>query len=139
MQTSDSRNGRMVSLPEASRILNLPETTIRNLVRAGKLEGGQVLRSPDNPNDKRYVWRILITDPQTEDVPSESEHPQPSSSWLQDRLVERDETIAGLYVELGELRERVGRAEALAASVTALQAELDRLRARPWWRAWWAW
>jgi len=50
---------------------------------------------------------------------------------------------ATLYAENAVLRERVGRTEAEAASAAAsasiLQAELDRLRARPAWRSWWPW
>jgi hypothetical protein len=55
------------------------------------------------------------------------------------RLIRRGRLIA----ENANLRERVWRAEALAASaaasVTILQHEVERLQARPSWRAWWPW
>jgi hypothetical protein len=51
--------------------------------------------------------------------------------------------IATLYAENAELRERVGRAEnaseAASTRANTLQAEVDRLRARRWWRWWWRW
>lgn len=149
-----------LSLPDYARRTGTPESTVRALIRAGKLEAHQEQRAPGDP---RVVWKVLVDDPQ--DQPPE--HPQPASDvrvpsespqapaaateppaaptrtldMLEDRLDFADALIREeraerqrLVAENAELRERVGRAEQRADSLQAerdrLIADLDRLRAR---------
>lgn len=138
-------------------ILRMSEGTLRRAIRDGTVTAEQRRRNPDSPTDQRMVYEVLITDPPGDpplaDVASESPNRQTSATEapaattrvldvlaaaLTDERAERQR----LAVENAELRERVGRAEAVAAAATAsanaLQAEVEQLRGRPWWRALWS-
>lgn len=150
--------GRWVPFDQARMILRMSEGTLRRAIRDGTVTAEQRRRNPDSPTDQRMVYEVLIPNPPGEpplaDVDSESPIRQTSATdppaattraldVLAAALTEERAERQRLAVENAELRERVGRAEAEVASATAsatiLQAEIDRLRARPWWRAWWPW
>lgn len=153
---------RWASMPEAISALGKPETTIRRMIREGKLDGGQVPRNPDNPRDTRSVWRILIPDPPPPAADTESaqppeirqEPPPPADpgmlEWLK-RLDERDQRIETLHADLRDETARRAAAEAVIeverirreiaeAEATqqrklreAAEAENARLKERSWW------
>jgi hypothetical protein len=160
MQSPDSRQssaGRWVPFDQARMTLRMSEGTLRRAIRDGKVVAEQRRRNPDSPTDQRMVYEVLVTDPpasvtdsESAHPPTTSQHPPASASALSEALsaitdaldAERGERQR-LAAENADLRERVGRAEAVAASATAtataLQAEIARLQARPSWRAWWPW
>jgi hypothetical protein len=138
-------------------ILRMSEGTLRRAIRDGTVTAEQRRRNPDSLTDQRMVYEVLITDPPgeppTADAAPESPNRQPSATdapavttrvldVLAEALTEERIERQRLAVENAELRERVGRAEAVAASATttatALQAEIERLHARSWWRIWWS-
>jgi hypothetical protein len=135
---------RWVPFAEAQQILGLSETTLRRMIRQGKVTA-EVL--PRAEGDSRVVYRVLVADPPASAATrqdSESDHPPDTrpdiATGLLARLAAQDDTIAAkdaeiarIYAENAELRERVGRAETRA---DLLAAELERAR-RPWWR--WPW
>jgi cell pole-organizing protein PopZ len=148
-----------LSLPEYSRLTGTPESSVRALIKAGKLEAHREARAPGDP---REVWKIMVDDPPAPPTEhpqppaaSEAQQPQPATTEppalttrLLETVLEQAETIA-------ELRERVGRAEAAIDGANAraeqhaldyaeqferavrAEAEAARLREladRPWWR-----
>jgi hypothetical protein len=154
MQSPDIRQ-RWVSFDEARMILRMTEGTLRRAIKAGTITAEQRRRNPDSPTDHRMVYEVLVTDPPDDASDSKAVHPpgqSPTSATdppeaatrvldvLAAALIEEREERQRLAAENADLRERVGRAEAEVASATAtantLQAEVDRLRARPWWRFW---
>jgi hypothetical protein len=131
---------RWVPFAEAQQILGLSETTLRRMIRQGKVTA-EVL--PRAEGDSRVVYRVLVTDPPASATirrGSESDHPPDISSGLLERLAAQDDTIAAKDAEIARiyavalaLAERAARAEARA---DLLAAELERLRERRWWRFW---
>lgn len=145
-------------MPEAIRILGKPETTLRRLIREGKLEGAQYPRNPDNPQDRRNVWRILLPDAPLADTPSESDDPPPPATeppaatmWLQELVSERDATIRAKDEQIADQAERMiemarelGAAQADAAAAIARADDLAEQNAKqaaelawrrlPWWK-----
>lgn len=116
------RAGRWVSMPEAIRILRKPETTLRRMLDEGKLEGGRYPRNPDNPQDTRSVWRILLPDTPLADAPSETANPPPespaSATWLQTQIAERDATIVAKDAQISAYVEQLlGQAKAFAQRI----------------------
>jgi hypothetical protein len=135
---------RWVPFAEAQQILGLSETTLRRMIRQGKVTA-EVL--PRAEGDSRVVYRVLVHDPPASAAirhDSESDHPpniRPDiATGLLERLAAQDDTIAAkdaeiarIHAETADLRERVGRAETRA---DLLAAELERARGRRWWK-WW--
>lgn len=141
-----------VSVEEAASRLGVSENTVRRRVRAGTLEGFREQRPQGE------VYRVLasalpsasnLTPPDT----LEAEAPDLASAIRAalDPYIALNERIAELYAgavaEVTALERENGTLQAdarhlteqLAAEVTrreAAEAELDRLRAIPWWR-WW--
>jgi hypothetical protein len=157
MQSPDNRQ-RWVSFDEARMILHMTEGTLRRAIKAGTVTAEQRRRNPDSPTDQRMVYEVLVTDPPDGANDSISSRPPGQSPTsvteppetttrvldvLAVALTEERTERQRLAVENADLRERVGRAESMVASAMAsastLQAELDPLRARPGWRAWWPW
>ena len=72
------------TLPEAARILGVSESTVRRLVKAGKLEAERVLRP------QGHVWMVMVPAPST-DPPEEpprwigASHANPPTEPEQDR------------------------------------------------------
>ena len=126
------------TLPEASRLLGVSESTVRRMVKAGRLEAERVLRP------QGHVWMVMLPLPSTDPSagshrPSTREGEQPSSgdalaTWTRSVLEplvtelslmrqanERQaEQLVGKEQEIGTIREERGR----------LTAELERARAR---------
>src|SRR3954471_13090716 len=96
------------TLPEAARILGVSESTVRRLVKAGKLEAERVLRP------QGYVWMVKVPAPSTEpaadpprwipasgDAPStEPAPPTALATWM-------TSVLEPLVVELGTSRQRI--------------------------------
>jgi hypothetical protein len=151
--------GRWVSFDQARMLLSLPghepplsEGTLRRAIKTGKVEAGSFPRNPDNLNDKRSVYLVLVPDlpeqppasPVASEAPSANEaatEPPAAttraleivSAALESERAERQI----LSAEIRNLTERAARAETRAeaaeARATFLEAELERER-RPWWR-----
>lgn len=150
--------GRWVSFAEAQRILGLSETTLRRMIRQGRVTAEA---QPRAEGDTRIIYRVLVTDPPS-DPPSaavsESAHPPPMrhdppdmlqeiASGLLERLVAadavsatKDAEITRLHAEARLLAERAARAEATAAAERerreAAERELLRERERSIWKPW---
>jgi hypothetical protein len=127
-------------------ILRKSEGTLRREIKAGKVEAAQFPRNPDNPDDKRSVYRVLISDPPESGDPSESDHPPPIRQEAPDPAeliraaidpyVAMNQRIAELYAgavaELREMSEERGRlltelAQAITRTAKA-EDELSHLR-----------
>lgn len=133
---------------EALSILNQTETTLRRMIREGRVTAEKRRRNPDSATDFREVYEVYIPDPPSDPPTSanirqdcESEHPPDprpdiASGLLkrlaaQDALVAvKDAEIARINAEARALAERAARAEARAEM---LAADLERSR-RPWWK-----
>src|SRR4051794_2332883 len=112
------------TLPEAARILGVSESTVRRLVKAGKLEAERVLRP------QGHVWMVRVPAPST-DPPADPprwigaspanppEQPAPLAAWV-------TSVLEPLVTELGPSRQRI---EPLARENGRLAAENDALRA----------
>ena len=121
-----------VTLPEAARILGVSESTVRRLVKAGKLEAERVLRP------QGYVWMVAVPAPSA-DPPgtrrqvgtAEGNHPPGSdalTAWtrsvLEPLVAELSlsrQTIERQAEQIADLREARGR----------LLAELEHARQPP--------
>jgi len=137
-----------VTLPEAVRILGKAETTIRREIRAGSIVAEA---EPREPGSSRIRYRVRIDDPPLSavaDALPESDHPPASAesilhdppSSATEALTAALDTISGLVertsmqsAEIATLSERAASAE---TERDMLRAELERVRARRWWR-WW--
>jgi hypothetical protein len=142
-----------VTLSEAVKRLGLSDRTIRRRVQAGTLEGEHVARPQGTvlyvklPEDATPHGNAASDQ---EDTPTRQDAAQAAPEALTaaletvGALVER---VAVLGAENAALSERVGRAESdaahaeyraaeLQAERDILRAELERVRARRWWR-WW--
>ena len=139
-----------VSTRQAAIILGTSESDIRRRIKRGELAAESI------PRPGGTLLRVLLDD--AIDAPGAAPTPEvfqsaPTPEALQDapaltmRLLETvsadRETIREQAETIADLNLRLGRAEAAseAASTRAstLQAEIDRLRARPGWRSWWPW
>jgi len=114
------------TLPEAARILGVFESTVRRLVKAGKLEAERALRP------QGHVWMVRVpvptADPPEEPprwVPASSANPpeQPATppaltAWM-------TSVLEPLVAELGTSRQRI---EDLARENGRQAAELERAR-----------
>jgi hypothetical protein len=156
--------------------LRMSEGSLRRAIRDGQVLAEQRRRNPDSATDQRMVYEVWIpdaTDPPGTDAHSETtqspdtrQTPATETPAAVIRLIEelgamvresREQSVSDLLT-IAELRERVGRAEAvvemlqrqtdrwlgeanlhleraigLEAERDALARELERLRA-PWWR-----
>ena len=132
---------RWVSFAEAQRILGLSETTLRRMIRQGRVTAEA---QPRAEGDTRIIYRVLVTDPPS-DPPaatvSESAQPpvihrdpsdtlQEIASGLLERLAAADEhlamkdaEIARINAENADLRERAAAAEATAKADARRMAE----------------
>lgn len=157
--------GRWVSFAEAQRVLGMSEGTLRRAIRDGTITAEQRRRTPGSATDQRMVYEVLVMDPPAPASAYESDQPPPIrqeppaalsaalgalTAALDSERAERQ----NLAAEVADLRERAGRAEALAEQRLAdkeqyaidlgeqterairAEAEVERLRARRWWR-WW--
>jgi excisionase family DNA binding protein len=130
---SDSHRGgyRPSTLPEAARILGVSESTVRRLVKAGKLEAERVLRP------QGHVWLVNVPSPSMDAAgtrqqvsTAEGGHPptaDPLAAWtrtvLEPLVAELSlsrQTIERQAQQLGDLREERGR----------LTVELEHARAQ---------
>ena len=144
---------RWVPFAEAMRLLGTSETTLRRLIRQGKVVAET---EPRAPGDSRVVYRVLIPEPPGDPPPSvtlsESEHPpairqEPPQDFSAALSVALGPLVAALDSERTErqklaaearlLAERAARAEAAAeherAARERAEAELARERERSWW------
>jgi hypothetical protein len=140
-----------VSTRQAAIILGVSESDVRRRIKRGELAAESIARPGGT------LLRVLLDPrqdasgaaPESDSTPSTVPTPEPlqDAPAITTRLLEivaaDRETIRAQAATIGELNLRLGRAEATseAASTRAntLQAELDRLRARSSWRAWWPW
>lgn len=147
---------------QAMQTLGETETTLRRMIREGRVQAEKRRRNPDSATDFREVYEVFIPDPPADppsDPPapatirhdSESEQPPDTrpdiASGLLERLAAMDATIATKDAEIARinaqaltLAERAAHAEALAAErereLERERQETARLRERRWWR-WW--
>ena len=132
-----------VSVREAAIHFGTSESDIRRRIKRGELAAESI------PRPGGTLLRVLLDTPGPAPASETASKSGPAPEALQDapaltmRLLEivaaDRETIREQAATIGELRERVGRTEAASEAAStranALQAELDRLRARPGWRA----
>jgi excisionase family DNA binding protein len=125
-----------ITVAEAASRLKVSESTVRRMIRDGKLEAEREQRPQGE------IVRVLW--PAATDVPPPvTQMPdtyQEIATGLLERLAAQDDTIAAKDAEIARiyavalaLAERAARAEARA---DLLAAELERLRERRWWRFW---
>jgi len=136
-----------ISVREAAIHFGTSESDIRRRIKRGEL------RAESLPRAGGTLLRVLLHAPEAtptaEPPPSTEPAPEPRqdtpalTTGLLEIISADRETIRAQAETIAELSLRVGRAEAAseAASTraTILQAEVDRLHARPSWRAWWPW
>ncbi len=115
------------TLPEASRLLGVSESTVRRMVKAGRLEAERVLRP------QGHVWMVMVPLPSTE--PSAGSHQasaregeQPSSG---DALATWTRSVLEpLVVELSLMRQanerQAGQLISQAETIGRTTAELER-------------
>lgn len=142
-----------LSLPDYARRTGTPESTVRAMIRSGKLEGHQEQRAPGDP---RVVWKVWVDDPQDQPqghpqlpagprMTSESDQQQASATEppaatmrVLETLVEmtqaqgrqllaQTETIADLSMKLGVAEAERDAAHELVAEV---RAQRDDMAAR---------
>jgi excisionase family DNA binding protein len=115
------------TLPEAARILGVSESTVRRLVKAGKLEAERVLRP------QGHVWMVRVPAPSTDppadpprwigaspaNPPEQPAAPSALTAWM-------TSVLEPLVAELGTSRQRI---EALARENGRQAAELERAHA----------
>src|SRR3954453_2814782 len=114
------------TLPEAARILSVSESTVRQLVKAGKLEAERVLRP------QGHVWMVMVPVPSTEAAedpprwigaspanppgePASTAAPPALAAWM-------TSVLEPLVTELGTSRQRI---EHLARENGRQAAELE--------------
>ena len=118
------------TLPEAARILGVSESTVRRLVKAGKLEAERVLRP------QGHVWMVMV--PASSTGPSEDpprwvgaspanppEQPAAGSATSPALATWMTSVLEPLIVELGTSRQRI---EDLARENGRQSVELERAR-----------
>lgn len=136
MHDPDTRH-EWVSVKQAAIVLGTSESDVRRRIRRGELESESLSR----PGGTLLRVRLPAS-PDTAAIESEAtpDTRQDIASGLLERLTAMDATIAAKDAEIARLNaqaltlaERAAAAEALAA---ARAAELERERARRWWR-WW--
>ena len=152
---------QLVTVVDAARILGVSDSTVRRLVKTGRLEAERAQRP------QGHVWLVKVPAPVTEPsgtrhhlaaaAPAEPSTPPALAAWM-------TSVLEPLVTELAAGRERI---ESLARENGRLAAELEHLRASvaaqgaqdatqegrraahgpdptaepapPWWRRWWAW
>lgn len=141
-----------LSLPEYSRRTGTPESTVRLMIRDGRLRAEL---EPRAPGDSRVVWKVWMDEPQeasesstVADAPSESPQPQTATTEPPAAITRLLDTVERQGQEIADLNRRLGAAEATAAMLERQRADLARwlaerdetiaeLRRRPWWRRLW--
>lgn len=133
-----------ISVAEAASRLKISESTVRRMIRDGKLQAEREQR----PQGEivRVLWPAATQMPPQEPPPSAPPVTQMPDTYqeiatgLLERLAAMDATIAAKDAEIARinaqalaLAERAARAEALALERAG---EVERLRARRWWRFW---
>lgn len=138
------------SVDEAARILKLTPGRIRQMLRAGELEG-----VPPEASGERG-WKIPMHAVHDRDRPARAARPaSPEASDAPERLSDLEVEVRDLRYQLGLSRGRIEltekaestlrdaldrereRADAERTRAEQLQADLDREReaaGRPWWR-----
>jgi excisionase family DNA binding protein len=118
------------TLPEASRLLGVSESTVRRMVKAGRLEAERVLRP------QGHVWMVMVPLPSTE--PSAGSHQasaregeQPSSgdalaTWTRSVL---EPLVAELSLMRQANERQAGQLISQAETLGRQGAELERARA----------
>src|SRR5215212_8475808 len=111
-----------VTLPEASRLLGVSESTVRRMVKAGKLEATRVERS------QGHLWLIRLPAPssqgqdarQTVSAVEGSNPPAPDAMMAASRLAneQKAETIGRLTAELDALRAQNATLDASGSTPT---------------------
>jgi hypothetical protein len=149
-----------LSLPEYARTTGTPESTVRAMIRAGKLEAHREARAP---GDTRDVWKVWLPEPpeQPQDEPqppatgteppsapeATTDAPAAITALVDALAAERDERQR-LAEALLAATERAARADerAIAADRRAdaaerdraeAQAEMERVQRRGWWARLW--
>jgi excisionase family DNA binding protein len=139
-------DGDFYSVDEAARILKLTPGRIRQMLRAGELEGV----APDESGERG--WRIPMHAVHDRDRPGRASLEQaPEAAGAPERLPELELEVRELRYQLGLSRGRIEltekaestlrealarereRADAERERAEKLQAELDRARL-PWWK-----
>ena len=133
-----------ITVAEAASRLKVSESTVRRMIRDGKLQAEREMR----PQGEivRVLWPAPTDAPMADAPPSQTPVTQTPdtrpdiASGLLERLTAMDATIAAKDAEIARLNaqaltlaERAAAAEALASERAA---ELERERARSLWKPW---
>jgi len=143
------------TLPEASRLLGVSESTVRRLVNAGKLEAERVLRP------QGYVWMVEVDEDAAEAAPtSASADAQASSTQgpphdglaqevarlsahvedLREQLRAREREVGQLHTLLAQAHQRLltdgqaAGASAVAPAPETASAPSPQWESRRWWQ-----
>jgi hypothetical protein len=115
------------TLPDAARILGVSKSTVRRLVKAGKLEAERILRP------QGYVWMVMVPAPSMEIqdeppmwIPPLPANPPEAPTTPPALVTWMTSVLEPLVVELGTSRQRI---EELAREIGRLMAERDLARA----------
>jgi excisionase family DNA binding protein len=125
VMAASSDSFQLVSVAEACRILSVSDSTIRRLLRAGRLEAQKVQRP------QGHVWLVKVPAPTgtlSDEAPqqlgaTDGQPPGPPAlaAWM-------TSVLEPLVAELGTSRQRI---EHLARENGRLSVELEMLRAQP--------
>jgi len=142
---------QLVSVAEACRILNLSDSTVRRLLRAGRLEAEKVQRA------QGHVWLVKVPAPTgtlSDDPPrqigvADGHPPGPPAlaAWMSSVLEPMMAELSVTRHQLVSQAETIGRvtaerdaAQTAHASILAAQSAPASVGAPvPVWRSWWPW
>lgn len=134
---------QLVSIVEAARILALSESTVRRLVKAGRLEAEQVQRP------QGHVWLVKVPAPATDQVEqppiqiaASGGQPPALAAWvtsvLEPLVAELSVTRQQLVVQAEQIGQLRAERDGLQASILAAQTATPLSESTgAGWRRWW--
>jgi len=130
VMVDSSGSFQLVSIAEAARILNVSDSTVRRLVKSGRLESQQVQRP------QGHVWLVKVpadsTDPMEQPsrqigaAPADPPGPPALTAWMTSVLEPLMAELAASRDQLVAQAETIGELRAQNATLTASTARQDQ-------------